>query len=138
MESRENVTDNGCWNYQTAEQWWGRPGLEPVCPLLWHSARHLSFLSSQSKSELINSSFKTGLFGTVPWKGRDTVNLENVCCKVMCYEILSKMSKERNAKIEGLVLLNVKNKTVNILIRPLKSEPMPPLFNVLLYIANTK
>ena len=55
-----------------------------------------------------------------------------VCYKVMCYEILSKMSKERNVKIEGLVLLNVKNKTVSILIRPMKSEPVPLLFNVLL------
>lgn len=71
-------------------------------------------------------------------KSKTPVNLENVSCKVMCYEILSKMSKERDVKIEGLVLLNVKNKTVNILIRPLKSEPMPLLFNVLLYIANTK
>lgn len=43
------------------------------------------------------------------------------------------MSKERNVKIEGLVLLNVKNKTVSILIRPMKSEPVPFLFNVLLY-----
>lgn len=71
-------------------------------------------------------------------KSKTPVNLENVCCKVMCYEILSKMSKKRNVKIEGLVFLNVKNKTVNILIRPLKSKPMPLLFNVLLYIANTK
>lgn len=71
-------------------------------------------------------------------KAETLVNLENVYCRVMCYEILSKMSKERNVKIEGLVLLNVKNKTVNILFRPLKSEPMPLLFNVLLYIANTK
>lgn len=66
-------------------------------------------------------------------KAEILVNLENVCYKVMCYEILSKMSKERNVKIEGLVLLNVKNKTVSILIRPMKSEPVPLLFNVLLY-----
>lgn len=66
-------------------------------------------------------------------KAETPVNLENVCYKVMCYEILSKMSKERNVKIEGLMLLNVKNKTVSIFIRPMKSEPVPLLFNVLLY-----